>query len=224
MFDSVGAGSKDFGLDGRLENGGWARGAKGLRKGGQQSIQESFEGAGAAIKSAGLTANDCGETAKSKLSEGEEGEQEGESNTHRANDRVSDSENTVPPEKQIFRNLVIYINGSTYPLISDHKLKRLLAAHGARLSIALGRRTVTHVILGTPIKNGVGAGGGLASSKIQKEIATVKGAGVKYVGVEWVLESIKAQRRLPEARFANLKLASKGQNSVLGKFKPVTGE
>lgn len=34
-----------------------------------------------------------------------------------------------------------------------------------------------------------------------------------------VVESIKAEKRLPEARFANLKLAAKGQKSVLGMFK-----
>lgn len=33
-----------------------------------------------------------------------------------------------------------------------------------------------------------------------------------------VLESIKAGKRLPEARFANLKVASKGQQSVYGLF------
>ena len=31
VSDTVGAGSTDWGLDGRLENGGWERGAKGLR-------------------------------------------------------------------------------------------------------------------------------------------------------------------------------------------------
>jgi len=77
---------------------------------------------------------------------------------------------------------------------------------------------VTHVILGNP--NGQagrtgGAGGGLASSKIQKEIANVRGKGVKFVSVEWILESVRAGKRLPEARFANLKLAPKGQKSVL---------
>lgn len=33
-----------------------------------------------------------------------------------------------------------------------------------------------------------------------------------------VLESVKAGRRLPEARFTNLKVASKGQPSVYGAF------
>ncbi|KAJ4347311.1 uncharacterized protein N0V89_011251 [Didymosphaeria variabile] len=86
---------------------------------------------------------------------------------------------TQPPAKQIFRGLCFYINGSTMPLISDHKLKYVLHAHGASQSIALGRRTVTHVILGTT------CGGGLAGSKIQKEIAKTRGNAVKYVSVEW---------------------------------------
>lgn len=33
-----------------------------------------------------------------------------------------------------------------------------------------------------------------------------------------VLESIKSGKRLPEAKFANLKLATKGQQSVYGAF------
>ncbi len=88
--------------------------------------------------------------------------------------------------KGIFDGLVIYINGSTHPLISDHKLKHLLAENGARLSIHLRRKQVTHVILGKPSgTQGYGAGGGLAGAKIEKEIRRVGGCGVKYVGVEW---------------------------------------
>jgi hypothetical protein len=89
-----------------------------------------------------------------------------------------------PLDKQIFAGLCFYINGSTAPLVSDHKLKQLLAAHGARHSVALGRRTVTHVVLGTVHTNG-GAGGGLAGSKIQKEIARTGGKAVKFVNAEW---------------------------------------
>lgn len=89
-----------------------------------------------------------------------------------------------PLEKQIFEGLCFYVNGSTAPLVSDHKLKHLLAAHGARHSIALGRRTVTHVILGTINANG-GAGGGLAATKIQKEVARTGGKAVRYITVEW---------------------------------------
>lgn len=89
-----------------------------------------------------------------------------------------------PQAKQIFDGLCFYVNGSTAPLVSDHKLKHLLATHGARHSIALGRRTVTHVILGTVSANG-GAGGGLAATKIQKEVARTGGKAVKYITVEW---------------------------------------
>ncbi|KAI0885662.1 uncharacterized protein GGS22DRAFT_161537 [Annulohypoxylon maeteangense] len=117
----------------------------------------------------------------------------------------------------IFDGVVVYINGSTHPLISDHKLKHVLAQHGARTSINLGRRQVTHVILGRSA-SGSGAGGGLAGGKLQKEIQKVGGCGVKFVGAEWVIESIKAGKRLPEAKFSNLKIASKGQQSVYGLY------
>jgi len=40
VADTVGAGSEDFGRDGRKENGGWEKGAKGLRTGGQKSLAE----------------------------------------------------------------------------------------------------------------------------------------------------------------------------------------
>lgn len=87
----------------------------------------------------------------------------------------------------IFKGTTIYVNGSTFPLISDHKLKHLLASNGAKIAITLARQTVTHVILGQPNRNGSGAGGGLAAGKLQKEIQRSGGAGtsVKFVGVEW---------------------------------------
>lgn len=88
------------------------------------------------------------------------------------------------PEKQILAGLCFYVNGSTAPLVSDHKLKHMLAAHGGQHSIALGRRSVTHVILGTANTHG-GAGGGLAASKIHKEIARTGGKAVKFVTAEW---------------------------------------
>lgn len=87
--------------------------------------------------------------------------------------------------RKIFDGLCIYVNGSTHPHISDHKLRHLLAQNGARMSIHLGRRQVTHVILGKPSGPNTGAGGGLAGGKLEKEIRRVGGCGVKYVGVEW---------------------------------------
>lgn len=95
----------------------------------------------------------------------------------------------APPRKRkIFHGLQMYINGSTAPLVSDHRLKQLLIQHGAGVCISLARRTVTHVILETPNggeEAGAGAGGGLSARKMQKEISRMRGCGVKYVGVEW---------------------------------------
>ncbi len=91
------------------------------------------------------------------------------------------------PKRGIFDGAVIHINGSTYQLVSDHKLKSLLVENGAKISIHLGRRQVTHVVLGKPCGTsdaGPRAGGGLAGTKIQKEIKRIGGCGIKYVGVE----------------------------------------
>ncbi|KAK8114206.1 DNA repair protein REV1 [Apiospora kogelbergensis] len=137
--------------------------------------------------------------------------------------RIDDESKNVSPGREegpgrLFAGAVIYVNGSTHPQISDHKLKHILAEHGGRLSTHLGRRQVTHVILGRP----AGGGGGLAGTKLQKEIQNVRGAAVKFVGVEWILESIRAGKRLPEARFSNLKVASKGQQSVFGLYSRST--
>ena len=162
LYDTVGAGSKDFGKDGRKENGDWETGAVGLREKGWQDVR-------------GL----LGPDKKPIASSGRE-----------VPEKVQPTENTedeskCPAEKKIFTGLCIYINGSTSPMVGDHKLKQLLAQHGARISIALGRRSVTHVILGTPNGATGGAGGGLAAGKIQKEIKRIRGCGVKYVGVDW---------------------------------------
>ncbi|PTU19484.1 hypothetical protein P175DRAFT_0525050 [Aspergillus ochraceoroseus IBT 24754] len=116
-------------------------------------------------------------------------------------------------ESDILHGATVYINGRTAPLVSDHKLRGLLVAHGATLSLALSRR-VSHVIIGKPNAGpgGAGAGGGLAAGKIQKEIQRGGWRGIKIVGVEWVLESIKAGKRLPETRFA---INLSNQRSVL---------
>lgn len=120
-------------------------------------------------------------------------EDKAETGTASARDKLIEKTHLVDAEKDserarqrgIFDGLVIYINGSTQPLISDHKLKQLLAENGARLSLHLGRRRVTHVILGRQGSVGRGAGGGLAGSKLEREIRRVGGCGIKYVSVEW---------------------------------------
>lgn len=138
----------------------------------------------------------------------------------RIKDEQKESERGQP--RKLFEGVVVYVNGSTHPLISDHKFKHVLAENGGKMSMHLGRKQVTHVIVGRPAGRGAGAGGGLAGGKLQKEIQKVGGCGMKFVGVEWVLESLKAGKRLPEARFSNLKIASKGQQSVYGLYSKLS--
>jgi hypothetical protein len=123
---------------------------------------------------------------------------------------------------QIFRILCFYIIGSTAPLVSDHKLKYLISSHGGSLSLSHTRKTVTHVIIGTAhnhLIKGSGAGGALAGTKIQKEITRTRGKGVKYVGVEWVLDSVKAGKRVSEAIYENVRLGGARQGCVFEKFR-----
>ncbi|KAJ0422795.1 hypothetical protein BJY00DRAFT_310802 [Aspergillus carlsbadensis] len=101
-------------------------------------------------------------------------------------DTTTPSTSAPPPtESTILRGAIVYINGQTAPMISDHKLKQLLIAHGATLALGFSRR-VTHVIIGKPNAGpGRGAGGGLAAGKIQKEIQRGGWRGMRIVGVEW---------------------------------------
>ena len=164
VTDTVGPGSGSL-RGGHKTNGGWERGVSGLRGKGQMTLGEAF---GARVTKATKEERRC----EDELKEGIKEQQE------------AGGEKSEIQQRQIFQGLCFYINGSTAPLISDHKLKHLLVERGAKMSIALGRRSVTHVILGTANERG-GAGGGLAGGKIQKEIARVGGKGVKFVGVEW---------------------------------------
>ncbi|KKY14715.1 putative brct domain-containing protein [Phaeomoniella chlamydospora] len=205
LADLVGAGSENFGVDGRKENGDWETGAQGLREPGCQDVRGLLGGP--------QKAKDSGKT-------------ETEHNEHGSISLTSDygaSKAPAPIEPKnskrlIFSGLTFYLNGSTAPLVGDHKLKHLLAQYGGHVAIALGRRTVTHVILGET-KHHSGTAKGLAASKIQKEMTRVGGKGVKYVTANWALESIKAGRRLPEARYSALNLNSKGSKGVYGMFQ-----
>jgi hypothetical protein len=85
----------------------------------------------------------------------------------------------------IFAGITIFINGSTLPQISEYKLKHLLASNGAKTSIYMARKIVTHVLVGQPNTGTSGAGGGLSASKLQQEIARGGWKGVKVVSVDW---------------------------------------
>lgn len=237
----------DFGQDGRTENGGWVKGAKGLRTEGQKSILESMGSVSKEVeRPAKRLKTGTDQPKPTKVVNAfmpftrEDGRiRETSWTSHESSPshvlspigpQTSPPEPTLVPDEeqeeakqdekpcpQILTNVTIYINGSTMPAISDHKLKHLISIHGGRMSIALGRRTVTHVIIGRPNSNG-GCGGGLSGSKTHKEVTRMGGVAVKYVTAEWVLESIKAGKRLPESRFEAMRLAPKGVNSIAGMF------
>ena len=282
VADSVGAGSEGFGTDMRTENGGWERGASGLRSRGQESIRKSLKthrrteiispassgGHASKRRKIGLepsrvenqseqndhTLEDPStrlaivphsqeqrdrESSQQRIGQSKSSAIELTPNQHKLsqNTQLTSSASTVstdvgfspvtrasdldptlvshttlptvdvfpatyhPPTKPIFAGLDFYINGSTYPIISDHKLKQLIGQHGGKISLGLARRTVTHVIIGELSKNG-GAGGGLASSKIQKEATlSTKGENVKFVKAEWVVDSVKQSRRVAEGPY-----------------------
>ena len=187
LYDTVGAGSKDFGKDGLKENGSWEAGAPGLREKGWRDI--------------GVMMTHGAKAERDRRKEESENGQEKEPATQSIDPADSSKPEAKEKPPQIFAGLTIYINGSTFPLISDHKLKHLLASHGANISLALGRRSVTHVILGKPNGERGGAGGGLSGSKLQKEVQRVGGKGIRFVGVEWVLECLRVGRRVGEGRF-----------------------
>ncbi|CAK4031739.1 Hypothetical predicted protein [Lecanosticta acicola] len=254
VSDTVGAGSLDFGRDGRTENGGWVKGAKGLRTGGQRSLGESMK-----IEK---REDEGGERAKKRIKMEEEKptavvnpftpfrKQHGtvretswtsheqspsdlleplvtpdpstdpihQTQAETSNPPTDVAETKPPP--QIFSSLNFYINGSTAPH-SDHRIKHLLSTHGGNISIALGRRTVTHVIIGRPNNTGDrGCGGGLAGSKIQKEVARTGGKAVRFVTADWVVESVEAGKRLPESRYQGVNIAPNGVKGIGSMFKP----
>lgn len=254
VSDTVGAGSLDFGRDGRTESGGWVDGAKGLRTGGQTSLWESMKLEKEVERPAEKTKLEDGRAedatrvvnafAPFKKSDGSYRETSWTSHESSPSHLISpwDAEEPSSPldadliqaaeqaeeetksaiesssYPQIFSGLTFYINGSTAPHISDHKLKYLLSLHGGSLSIALGRKSVTHVIIGKPGSAGEGCGGGLAGTKIQKEIARRRGKAIHFVTAEWVVQSAKAGKRLAESRFEGMKLAPKGVSGIAGMF------
>jgi hypothetical protein len=261
VSDTVGAGSLDFGRDGRTESGGWSDGAKGLRTGVQTSLWESMKvekdverpakkikveddatrvvNAFTPVKKADgsyretswtsheaspshlLSPWDVDDELSSSLFDEhliQAVEDVEEKTKSTAAELPSLTSPTTPTYPQIFSNLTFYINGSTAPHISDHKLKHLLSLHGGNLSISLGRKSVTHVIIGKPGSAGEGCGGGLAGTKIQKEVSRQRGKALHFVTAEWVVQSAKAGKRLAESRLKGMKLAPKGVGGIAGMF------
>ncbi|GAM82019.1 hypothetical protein ANO11243_000004 [Dothideomycetidae sp. 11243] len=200
VADTVGAGSEGFVKGERTANGGWKRGVIPLKErgGGQRGLMGYY---GKALEGKSLEGSGEGEVVGEEQKEIQHEDEDGQS--AQLDTQLQEEEEAAaasqPAErtKQIFAHLTFHINGSTYPHISDHKLKHLVVAHGARISLTPARRSVTHVILGRD-------GGGLAAGKIQKEIKRTRSSGgnqIHFVDVEWVLESVKVGKRVDERRF-----------------------
>ncbi|RDA91334.1 hypothetical protein CP533_1586 [Ophiocordyceps camponoti-saundersi (nom. inval.)] len=144
---------------------------------------------------------------------------------------LSSSTSSAPRGENLFAGVVVYIDGCTAPLVSDHRLRCLLVSHGATLANRLARRLVTHVVLsvhsrgedddeegekkeeeeggkkdGAPCSSSpmTSSRNALSASKMEAEVRRRRVAGVRYVDVRWILESIEAGRRLPESRFPAL--------------------
>ncbi|KIX10645.1 uncharacterized protein Z518_01729 [Rhinocladiella mackenziei CBS 650.93] len=222
LSDLVGAGSENYGQGGRKDNRDGEKGTPGLREKGWQDIRQIMNGSRKRSIDSLKESEDKAKRPRKSHELPKRGDG-GKPLTNSASEDIEGHKDAVessfqPP--QIFRNLNIYVNGSTAPVISDHKLKQLFTQHGGTSSVALGRRTVTHVILGDT------CGGGLASSKIQKEVALVGGKGIKYVTVQWVLDSIDKMTRQPESKYVpkslNGRIGGSGQVSVRGMFPPKT--
>lgn len=176
MSDTYGAGSEDF--DEKL---GMVV-PKEVRARTKMSVADMLSRPG--LMRGGSSVSDAGSATSTTSATGGNPKSEEETMEARRKEDAEKEENAAAG-RRLFDGVTVYVNGSTHPVISDHKLKRALVENGARMSIHLGRRKVTHVIVGKPSGVGVGAGGGLASGKLEKEIRKVGGCGVKYVGVEW---------------------------------------
>lgn len=244
MSDLVGAGSEAFRKDGRKDNGDWEVGAPGLRGKGWQDIRgllgegvrkrRGDDGKGDTevsskkrrLSDSDISADAAGIPFPSTTTNNKRMKPDVVSATSvestkadppSATSTIHDEPTEPNQPPQIFKGLTMYLNGSTMPLVSDHHLKQLFARHGGNSSISLGRRTITHVILGER------CGGGLASGKIQKENTTIRGKGIKYVSAKWVLDSVEKGIRQPEHRYAAAeikgKLGGSGQKSVAGLFR-----
>jgi hypothetical protein len=228
LFDTVGANSENFGKDGRKANGGWEKGAPGLRGPGQKSIVDCFRGNATNATTTQMTSiSETSYMAPTTVVKHEDDDAQITTTmapSHDPSSIIGPSLNG--PTSKVLQGTVVYINGSTYPIISDHLLRQTIVQNGGAISIGLARRSVTHVILTHKYASslqhvdGQSAGGGLAVGKIRKEVERKRavGVGVKYVTAHWAIESIKAGKRLPEGRFADWRFVERGQEDVRGFF------
>lgn len=85
---------------------------------------------------------------------------------------------------RIFEHCVFYINCCTAPLVSDHRLRQLIAQHGGEISTTMSKRSVTHVVVSKNQDKKSGKAT-LAGKKANLEIRKTRGKGIKYIDVNW---------------------------------------
>ncbi|KLP02745.1 uncharacterized protein LW94_12789 [Fusarium fujikuroi] len=197
LSDTWGAGSEDYDVKRKMLV------PKAVKERAQRSVKDMLVQPGKMRESMGVKDEAQGKGYEALMESRKLEDEEREAELHR---------------RRMFDGVTVYVNGSCFPLVSDLKLKQLVTEHGGQMSLHLGRRKVTHVILGRSAGRYSGAGRGLAGGKLEKEISRTAGCGVKFVGVEWILESLQAGKRLPEARFSSTKIAPKAQDSVYSLF------
>lgn len=221
VVDAVGAGRPD---------GGWQAGADGLQRvTGCADVREMLKNSGSKVTKPGTRL-------ATKSSAGQDHTQrEGSTKRRHEDDAAQPSGGTDQRKRsrKVFDGLCFYINGSTAPTVSDHRLKHLIAENGGQVAIGLARKTVTHVVLGAPrdascpsggTSNNGGhgrCGGGLSAAKLQNEVRRIGGQPVKYVTAEWVLASLNSGRRAPDSTGLAQPLrftSSSAQKTLTGMF------
>lgn len=116
-----------------------------------------------------------------------------------------DKAGSVSLRSRIFAGCDFYVNGYTGTRIGDMELKKLLAVHGGNVR-QLPSATVTHIITGV-----------LSATKAQKVlVGATHGRKKKVVRVDWVLDSVKAGKRLGEAAYGVI--ANEGQPTLASSF------
>jgi hypothetical protein len=248
ISDTVGAGSLDFGQDGRKANGGWEKGAPGLRKGGQQSILDSMgpakieEEADRPVKKRKIQdAVPPEPTAVTnpftpfRRSDGSIRQTSWTSHEATPSHQLSPVEPSTWPKPEDSTSPLgeEQTEDTSKPQIFANLVLYVNGSCGAHISdhklkhLWAEHGGVTSVTLGRRTvthvvldrpKSSDGSGGALAGSKIHKEITQSCGAVVKFVTSDWITESISAGKRLPESKFSALKLAPNGVKSVAGQF------
>ncbi|SCV71480.1 BQ2448_3068 [Microbotryum intermedium] len=107
-------------------------------------------------------------------------------------------------ESDLFKGLVFYINGLTGKSITNQQLKRLIYENGGTMKL-VESAAVTHAFVSN-----------LSASKLHR-ILTKKCNRLKYVTVQWAIESVRCGKRLREAEFA-APIFAETQSSVMDHY------